>query len=128
MKLHSEKITKFCHYLKNCKKCPFEEHGCFLHKLSKECMYSQKCERKLCPYRHSGRKTSTMDLKYVNNVEESDMENNYTSNEEVESFAASTPRKRKFDYAECNNQSQCIDCFVRQTLLPPQTVHFAADV
>ena len=80
------------------------------------------------PLQASRKKTSTMNLKYVNNVEESDMENNYTSNEEVESFAASTPRKRKFDYAECNNQSQCIDCFVRQTLLPPQTVHFAADV
>ena len=32
------------------KKCPFEEYGCkFLHNVSKECMYNQKCEINLSP-------------------------------------------------------------------------------
>ena len=52
-------------------------------------MYSHKCERKLCPYRHSGGKTNTIKITKVDNVEESDMEDNDTSNE-VKSFPTAT--------------------------------------
>ena len=36
--------------------------------------------------------------------------------DECDSFVTSTPQKEKYQCQECENQTQCTDCFVRQTL------------
>ena len=129
MELHTTKVTKQCHYFNNCEKCPFEEYGCkFLHTVSKKCIYSQRCERKLCPYRHFEEKNNSKDINNVDNIEESDSEDIDTTDEEKKSFTTSTPRKRKFECDDCNNKSQCVDCYVRQDNAPRQRVHFSDDV
>ena len=126
MNLHTEKATKHCHYFNNCDKCPFEEYGCkFLHSVSKMCTYSQTCERNLCPYRHSEERNYITNL---DDVEESDIEKNDITSDEKKSFTTSTPRKRKFECEECDNESQCTDCFVRQDMATRQQVNFADDV
>ena len=115
MKIHSNKNCQPFHYFNNGKMCPFEELGCkFLHIGSKFCRFGQECDNKMCPFRHSkesepseANDTNTK----LNDVEISDMEDN-DSPDKIVNFVTSTPRK--IDCEECKNQSQCVDCFVRQ--------------
>ena len=96
MKLHTEKVRKYCHYFNNSDKCPHEEYGCtFLHSVSKICKYSQTGVGKLFPYRHSEGKRTSINETMIDTVDENDIEENYMTTEE-KSFTASTPRKRKF--------------------------------
>ena len=52
----SDKSIKFCHYFNNGKSCPFEKYGCkFKHADSEDCKYKEKCNRKLCPFKHKSK-------------------------------------------------------------------------
>ena len=48
-----------------------------------------------------------------NDVQISDMEDGDNSDDLV-NFVTSTPVKRKIQCEECKNETQCVDCFVRQ--------------
>ena len=109
MEIHSDRNIKQCMYYINMKTCPFEELGCkFLHvQLSR---YSQTIERQ----KHA-------DISNVSENEESENEDSF--DEEMlndmnhdDKFLTSTPKKTKFECEECENKSQCTDCFVGQTL------------
>jgi len=131
--IHNGKVTTHCHYFNNKKSCPFQDLGCkFLHKISKLCNFGQTCRKQNCPFRHEIKDNNTMeevselidisengtagDLTNIDVVEETvkfnaskhDIEN------EGKSFVTSTPFKRKHRCEECNDKSQCIDCFVMQ--------------
>ena len=49
----------------------------------------------------------------INDGQISDMEDNDISDDGV-NFVTSTPVKRKVNCKECKNETQCVDCFVRQ--------------
>ena len=95
--------------------CPFEELGCkYLHINSKLCRFGQECDNKMCPFKHSYEKepSETYDtISRLKDAEISDMEDNDSPDISV-NFVTSTPRKIACE--ECRNQSQCVDCFVRQ--------------
>ena len=114
MKIHNNKNCQPCHYFNNGKMCPFEELGCkFLHINSKLCRFGQECDNKMCPFRHSQEKESSEtngNISKLNDAEISNMEENDSPDKSV--FVTSTPRKIACE--ECRNQSQCVDCFVRQ--------------
>ena len=78
MRLHTESNIKHCHYFNNDKDCPYEEIGCkFLHYVSKNCVYDSKCTRRLCPYRHTGRKSTQSDtIEKIETDETSDLDDN----------------------------------------------------
>jgi hypothetical protein len=98
--------------------CPFEELGCkFLHVLAKNCKFGQRCSKRLCPLRHFEKEVNTihdteidMDEEQCNTIDADSVVDDY------ESFVTSTPQKTKYQCDECNNITQCTDCFVRQTL------------
>ena len=122
MKLHNENNIKNCHYFNNMKECPFEILGCkFLHTVAEICQFGQRCQRRLCPLRH------TLDKRVAVNdtedVEEVYIDENDTTSAD-NSFATSTPQKTRFDCEDCKNKSQCIDCYVRQD---NRHVHFSDD-
>jgi hypothetical protein len=49
----------------------------------------------------------------INDGQISDMEDNDISDDGV-NFVTVTPVKRKVNCKECKNETQCVDCFVRQ--------------
>ena len=58
-KVHDED-AKFCHYYNNDKNCPFEEFGCaFKHQVAPECLFKNKCRKKMCQYKHKSGVTKT---------------------------------------------------------------------
>jgi hypothetical protein len=67
--------------------------------VSKICKYSQTCERKLFPYRHSEGKRTSINETMINTVDENYIEDNCMTTEE-KCFTASTPRKPKFECDE----------------------------
>ena len=63
----SKKPIRFCHYHNNDKYCPFEQLGCkFKHEYSEFCLFKDKCNRKLCQFRHKSKKGSEHDNKDSN--------------------------------------------------------------
>ena len=114
-RIHTKKFVQFCHYFNNGSKCPYEELGCqFLHVVSEMCKHGQKCQKRLCPQRHSEEKGNTEDntTDTDNSLdEENDEEKNSSS-----SFVTSTPLKAMFQCEECEKNEQCTDCFVRKYL------------
>ena len=47
----------------------------------------------------------------------SENEENYLSSvmsDVSENFMTSTPQRKKIDYDECKQKSQCVDCYVRE--------------
>ena len=52
-KSHEDGDIKFCHYFNNFKVCPYEELGCmFKHAESMNCKYRDRCNNRLCQFRH----------------------------------------------------------------------------
>ena len=122
--LHGNKEIRACHYFNNKKECPFEEFGCKLqHVAAKECIFGLRCNNKLCPYRHSKDESDAFHDTKMENAESVMEDSEYIV--EKGSFATSTPQKRKFDCKECLNDTQCTDCFVRETLASSHSVHFS---
>ena len=139
-RIHTNKSTRNCHFFNNCKTCPFEELGCkFLHQESKNCILDQSCLVKLCSYKHSGKVKDKID------EEEATMESlgksvfNESKISEATvglSFETSTPKKSFDQCEECNDTSECTDCYVRHMLgrrccariafgqLEPYSLHF----
>ena len=116
--IHSNKISCHCHYFNNGKHCPFEELGCkFLHTASPFCKFGLTCRKKLCPFRHS-RVTdlNNIDTKRDNFQFSENVKNNITSAiaDVGDNFMTSTPQKKKFDCDECQQKSQCVECYVRE--------------
>ena len=55
--IHSEAVKKNCYYFNNEVECPYEEFGCkYIHVQSDYCKRNLQCKRRLCSYRHAGRK------------------------------------------------------------------------
>ena len=53
MEGHSNENNKFCHFFNNGNVCPYEKIGCkFLHQPSANCYFGEKCQNKLCQYKH----------------------------------------------------------------------------
>ena len=52
-------------------------------------------------------------------------DNDYSANN-FDSFVTSTPEK-VFQCEDCNDKTQCTDCFVRQETTPLHRLHFAYD-
>jgi hypothetical protein len=120
MSIHLDTNILHCHYFNNDKNCPFQEHGCkFLHQETKICTFRQKCQRRLCPFRHVNKKLhAESEVKEsINEKHDIDLEENETSDEEImssEFVLTSTPKKVDFDCDECVENEQCTDCFVSQ--------------
>ena len=113
--MHAKHFIQNCHYFNNGKMCPFEEMGCkFMHVFSRNCKFGQRCTKRLCPLRHVEKEVNaTMDTEIDIEEEQcsqNDADNNY------ESFVTSTPQKTEYQCDECENETQCTDCFVRETL------------
>ena len=110
MNLHTADSVLHCHYFNNDKKCPFEVLGCkFLHSKAKVCKEGHNCQRRLCPLRHlEEEEHAKSNYATESNVEDKDI------SEDTCNFVTSTQVKRKFNCEECKNQTQCVDCFVRQ--------------
>ena len=55
MKTHQNTFKiNFCHYYNNNKECPYQRLGCmFKHSDAKHCRNGDKCNRKLCQFKHS---------------------------------------------------------------------------
>ena len=125
MRLHAETNIKTCHYFNNNRNCPYEKRGCkFRHSVSKICELMSKCTRSLCPYRHEDIKTTRNDTN--DTVEDSKMDDNENSANTSDAFVTSTPVK-VFQCENCNDKTQCTDCFVRQVTAPLHRVHFEDD-
>ena len=74
-------------------------------------------------YAHSEEVSSGKHVMELNDdATKSDMEDKDVSDDSV-NFVTSTPVKRKFNCEECANQSQCVDCFVRQE--NPSNIQFS---
>ena len=74
--LHEINYTRKCHYFNNQKVCPFEEFGCmFLHEDSGICKYGEKCNNKLCPYKHPELVRQENSDDHTNNHSETENEN-----------------------------------------------------
>ena len=125
-RIHTKEFVQFCHYFNNGRKCPYEELGCkFLHVVSEMCSYGQKCQKRLCPQRHSEEKRKTDDDN--NDTDNSLDEENEEENDSSSSFVTSTPQKAIFQCEECEKNEECTDCFVRQyleTSSKKRKVHF----
>ena len=78
------KMHIYCHYYNNNKQCPFSEECIFAHKIAKECIYGNQCERMYCMFKH--------DEHFQNNEEESDDENEIDENECEEIYDLDTVR------------------------------------
>ena len=78
------KMHIYCHYYNNNKQCPFSEECIFAHKIAKECIYGNQCERMYCMFKH--------DEHFQNNEEESDGENEIDENECDEIYDLDTVR------------------------------------
>ena len=78
------------------------------------CKYGQKCQKRLCPQRHSEEKGNTDDTD--NDTDNSLDEENDEEKNSSSSFVTSTPLKDMFQCEECEKNEQCTDCFVRQYL------------
>ena len=115
--------SKFCHYFNNNVQCPYEENGCmFVHSESPPCKFQDSCSNQLCPFTH-------VNDSNVEGNENNDGENdtNVTNVTDKQSFCASTPKKRKYACGDCANKSQCVDCFVNQTLKKKHRVQFSEE-
>ena len=131
MNIHRDKFYLQCHYFNNGKECPFEELGCkFLHTVSRSCKFGLECSKIMCPFRHPkvtvGNEDAT-DIQENENVEKDIIENekieiNKMDNIVMENdfmadndfFLTSTPEKRQFECRQCQNKTQCVDCYVRE--------------
>ena len=125
MRLHTESNVKHCHYFNNDKDCPFEVLGCkFLHQVSKNCEHDSKCTRRLCPYRHTGNKSTQSDtIEKIASNESRELDDN--SGIDFDSVVTSTPQKKHFQCEECINRLQCTYCYARQVVMTDQ---FSYDV
>ena len=87
--------------------------------MSKFCIHRNSCKTRLCPFRHEKEEILENDTKI-------DVDESYSDKHDMtnELFITSTPRKRKFSCDECNNKSQCVDCFVTQEHARNPKVHF----
>ena len=114
MKMHSEKAVRHCYYFNNNHECPFAELGCkFLHKEAKICLFGEKCQRRLCPFKHPDKGHAQSDTKTSINEEHVDVteEKNSSDDEFLLNGAVftSTPNKVNYECEECNNGDQCTD-------------------
>ena len=104
MRIHVQKFTKICNYFRSEANCPFEELGCkFSHDVRKIDTVNQKDDK-------------TLD-KMGDTDNSKSMEGSMSLETEAEtsSFHTSTPKSDN-NCEECQNTSQCVDCFVIQTL------------
>ena len=117
VKIHTQKFVQYCHYYNNDKFCPYEELDCkFLHQVDNDCKFGKKCNKEMCPKRHSEEEQENNGDKETDTAQEY-ISDNDEDNETVsmnESFVTSTPQKIKYKCKECENQHQCTDCYVRQ--------------
>ena len=127
MNLHTSKNVKPCHYFNNKKECPFEEYGCkFQHIVSKKCHFDHRCQKRLCPYKHSKEASNVNNDTEIDDVidSESEMEADECT-VDTGSFLTSTPQKRKFECNDCIDKTQCTDCYVREATRHSVHVHFS---
>ena len=131
MRLHADINIKTCHYFNNSKNCPYEELGCmFRHSVGKKCNFGLKCTRRLCPHRHDETNTGKDTDMMIDDGENVDEDHDDNSDTESDSFKASTPNKNCYKCDECENTTQCTDCYVRQEYYGPNKqhrVHFLDD-
>ena len=115
--LHNNQNITACHFFNNEKICPFEEFGCkFLHIIYQSCKFGKTCQRIKCPYRHiqeRGQCETTDNGINQNDDITNDMEETDFVEDDI-NFVTSTPKKRKYRCEECQNTSQCVECFVNQ--------------
>ena len=100
IRIHVQKFTKICNYFRRQVKCPFEEFG--------------------CKFSHDVPAVDTFnDDKSIDKIGDTDisLESSISFNTDTEptSFHTSTPKPDNH-CEECQNRSQCVDCFVIQTL------------
>ena len=110
VKIHTQKFVQYCHYYN-------EELACkFLDQVANDCKFGKKCNKEMCPKRHSEEEQENNGDKETDTAQEY-ISDNDEDNETVsmnESFVTSTPQKIKYKCKECENQQQCTDCYVRQ--------------
>ena len=73
--IHTNKVTKKCHYYNNDRFCPFEKLGCkFLHEISEKCKFDRICSKPLCSYKHSNPDSEDSDTDKItdSNIEATD--------------------------------------------------------
>jgi hypothetical protein len=76
------------------------------------------------PCRHQDEKRHVVDDPKSDVAEETtEMDDNDDTTHDNNSFVASTPRNSSFQCEGCANQSQCTDCFVRQTITTSENSH-----
>ena len=102
LRIHIQKFTKICNYFKRKTNCPFEELGCkFSHEEPKIDSVKQKDENSLD-------KIGDTDISLEDSM-------SYDTDAEPSSFHTSTPKPNNH-CEECQNTSQCVDCFAIQIL------------
>ena len=114
--MHTDRVGHHCHYFNNDKMCPFEELGCkFFHTDSKKCKFGLTCQR-MCPFKHVRVNNNEVTETNIDNSRigknEEDEKNETMADDGL--FMTSTAQKIKYDCEECQNQTQCTDCFLRQ--------------
>ena len=103
--MHSNSITKKCHYFNNDKPCPYEKIGCmFNHVVSEKCIFGKKCLNNLCSYQH---KNEIDDSQDALEKELSEKFNELTNEEQYKSRMILCDKlcKPTHGYHRCNNQS-----------------------
>ena len=125
--MHTDNINHHCHYFNNDKMCPFEELGCkFLHRDSKIqvwlSMYTKSAPLQNVRVNSKEVTETNIDNSRIGKNEE-DQTNYRIADDGL--FMTFTPQKIKYDCEECQNHTQCTDCFVRQY---PQNGGFSYDM
>ena len=113
--IHSDKITKHCHYFINSIRCPFDELGCkFLH------IISYNSVSKIADDSKNTKFSDTMENSMINgnDVDIKNMTNSIdiSENGKRTTFLTSTPNKMLQSCEECLDEWESIDCLLINTL------------
>ena len=113
-KIHSNKITKQCHYFMNNVRCPFDDLGCkFLHVISYNSGLKKVDDSK-------SKEFNTMEDSAENDIDvnNTEMTNSIDTSENgrENTFFTSTPKSKKQSCEDCLDEWECINCLVINTL------------
>ena len=108
-KIHSNKITKQCHFFKNKVTCPFDELGCkFLH------TSSDSENEKFCDTIENGLEND-IDVEVIVQTDINETSKDTT-------FTTSTPKKHIRRCENCLDEWECIACLVFNTLTKQEDI------
>ena len=114
-KIHSNKITKQCHFFRNNIRCPFDELGCkFLHTLSYDSNPKSADDSENEKFGDTMENGIENDI--VVDIEDMMYPIDFCETSKEITFTASTPKKKIRRCENCLDEWECIECLVINTL------------